>query len=57
MTRGIGDAESIKIYAKALEKDPEFYRFLRSMEAYRIIFKDKSTIILPPDTELFKYLK
>ncbi len=55
--RGAGDAESIKIYAKALGKNPEFYSFLRSMEAYKILFKKKSTIILPPDTEFFKYLK
>lgn len=55
--RGAGDAESIKIYAKALGKDPEFYSFIRSMDAYKILFKEKSTIILPPDSEFFKYLK
>jgi len=55
--RGEGDAESIKIYAAALGKDPEFYSFLRTMEAYKVLFKEKSTIILPPDTEFFKYLK
>ena len=55
--RGEGDAESIKIYAKSLEKDPEFYSFIRSMEAYKILFKEKSTIILPPDTEFFRFLK
>tara|TARA_B100000315_G_scaffold157968_1_gene146636 strand:- start:8114 stop:8965 length:852 start_codon:yes stop_codon:yes gene_type:complete len=55
--RGEGDAKSIKIYAGALEKDPEFYSFIRSMEAYKVLFKEKSTIILPPDTEFFKFLK
>ena len=55
--RGEGDAESIKIYAESLEKDPEFYSFIRSMEAYKILFKEKSTIILPPDTEFFRFLK
>jgi len=55
--RGEGDAESIKIYAKSLEKDPEFYSFIRSMEAYKVLFKEKSTIILPPDTEFFRFLK
>lgn len=55
--RGEGDAKSIKIYAKALEKDPEFYSFIRSMEAYKILFKEKTTIILPPDTEFFRFLK
>ena len=54
---GEGDAESIKIYAAALGKNPEFYSFLRTMEAYKVLFKEKSTVILPPDTEFFKYLK
>ena len=55
--RGEGDAKSIKIYANSLEKDPEFYSFIRSMEAYKVLFKEKSTIILPPDTEFFRFLK
>jgi membrane protease subunit HflC len=55
--RGEGDAKSIKIYARSLEKDPEFYSFIRSMEAYKVLFKEKSTIILPPDTEFFRFLK
>jgi membrane protease subunit HflC len=55
--KGEGDAKSIGIYAEALEKDPEFYSFIRSMEAYKNIFKEKSTIILPPDTEFFRFLK
>jgi membrane protease subunit HflC len=55
--KGEGDAKSIKIYAESLEKDPEFYSFVRSMEAYKILFKEKSTIILPPDTEFFRFLK
>jgi membrane protease subunit HflC len=55
--RGEGDAKSIKIYAGSLEKDPEFYSFIRSMEAYKVLFKEKSTIILPPDTEFFRFLK
>lgn len=55
--RGEGDAKSIGIYAEALGKDPEFYSFIRSMEAYKILFKEKSTIILSPDTEFFRFLK
>ena len=55
--KGEGDAKSIKIYAESLEKDPEFYSFIRSMEAYKTLFKEKSTIILPPDTEFFRFLK
>lgn len=56
--RGHGDAESIKIYAASLGADPEFYDFIRSMEAYKNLFKgQKSTIILSPDSEFFKFLK
>jgi len=54
--RGRGEAEAIKIYAQALEKDPEFYAFLRSMDAYKKSLKKNTTLILPSDSEFFKYL-
>ena len=53
---GEGDAEAIKIYADALEKDPEFFAFTKSLEVYTKILKDNSTIILSLDSDLFKYL-
>lgn len=55
-TRGEGDAEASRVYAKSYNKNPEFYRFLRSLEAYKATFKDKNDIlILQPDSEFFNY--
>ncbi|MCQ3829209.1 protease modulator HflC [Microbulbifer elongatus] len=56
--RGAGDAEAAKIYAEAYSKNPEFYRFSRSLTAYKESFKDKSDMLLvEPDSEFFRYLK
>ncbi len=56
--RGTGDAESASIYAAAYQKDPEFYKFYRSMEAYRQVFRDKNDLIVTqPDSEFFQYIK
>jgi len=54
--RGEGDAESAHIYATAYAKDPEFYGFVRSLEAYRKALGDKTTMIVPSDHEFFRYL-
>ena len=57
-TRGDGDARSASIYAGAFNKDPEFYEFTRSMNAYAKVFGDKSSmLVLDPNGEFFKYLK
>ena len=53
---GEGDAESIKIYAQAFQKDPKFYEFVRTLEAYEKFIDDKTTAILPADSNLLKYL-
>jgi membrane protease subunit HflC len=55
--KGEGDALAIKIYADALQSDPEFYAFIRSLEAYKKSLKDKTTIILSSESEFLKYLK
>ncbi|MEL4424482.1 protease modulator HflC [Shewanella indica] len=56
--RGEGDAIAAKIYADAYTKDPEFFSFLRSLEAYKASFAGKSDImVLEPDSEFFKYMK
>lgn len=56
--RGKGDAQAFKIYASAYKKDPGFFEFTRSMEAYKKSLADKSTtVIMGPDAEFFKYLK
>jgi membrane protease subunit HflC len=56
--RGEGDAEAAKIYASAYKKDPEFYSFVRSLNAYKQSFSNKGDImLLEPDSDFFKYLK
>jgi membrane protease subunit HflC len=54
--RGEGDAQAARIYAEAYGKDPEFFAFVRSLEAYRKTLGDKTTIVVPPDHEFFRYL-
>ncbi|MBB1272275.1 MULTISPECIES: protease modulator HflC [Psychromonas] len=55
--RGRGDAESSKIYSEAFSQDPEFYAFLRSMQAYQKSFADKQDVmVLSPDSDFFKYM-
>jgi modulator of FtsH protease HflC len=54
--RGEGEAEAAAIYAKAYERDPEFYGFYRSLEAYREAFRSKDgVLVLDPNSEFFKY--
>jgi membrane protease subunit HflC len=55
--RGKGDAESIRIYADAFEKDPNFYKLTRTLEAYRKFLDQNTTLILSSDSPLFKYLE
>lgn len=56
--KGEGDAQASRIYAQAFSKNPEFYSFYRSMEAYRDSFKNKSDVLLlEPNSDFFKYLK
>jgi len=54
--KGAGDAEAIKIYAEAFEKDPEFFAFVRTLEAYKKSLRHDTTVILPSDSEFFQYL-
>lgn len=55
--RGNGEAKAFKIYAKALSFDPEFYSFVRSLEAYRKSIGSKTKFILSQDAEFLRYLK
>ncbi|KZN28740.1 protease modulator HflC [Pseudoalteromonas luteoviolacea] len=56
--RGEGDAEAANIYAQAYNKDPEFFGFIRSLEAYKKTFTSKSDVmVLSPDSEFFDYMK
>ena len=54
--RGEGEAEAISILAEALNRDPELFSFLRSLEAYQKIILGQDTIILSSDAPLFDYL-
>jgi len=57
-TKGEGDAKAAAIYAAAYGKNPEFYAFYRSMQAYRESFKSKSDLmVLDPSSDFFKYMK
>jgi membrane protease subunit HflC len=54
--RGDGDAERARVFADAYQKDPEFYSFYRSMQAYAKSLAGKgTTLVLSPDSEFFKY--
>ena len=57
LVRGDGDAKAAAIYAKAFNKDPEFYSFYRSLDAYRKTFGAGGDVMLiEPDSEFFKYM-
>lgn len=56
--RGDGDAKAAAIYAEVYSKDPEFYSFTRSLQAYRESFADRSDmLVLDPESEFFKYMQ
>lgn len=56
--RGEGDAQSISIYADAYGKDPNFFAFYRSLQAYRDSLSGPgTTLVLSPDSDFFKYLE
>ena len=54
--RGEGEADAIRILADALEKDPEFFSFRRSLEAYQRILNTGTTVILSAEADLFRFL-
>ena len=56
--KGEGDAKASEIYSQAYGKNPEFYAFYRSLDAYRNSFKSKNDVmVLEPDSDFFKYLR
>ncbi|MFO1389730.1 protease modulator HflC [Cellvibrio sp.] len=56
--RGEGDAKAAAIYAAAYTKDPEFYSFLRSLNAYKKSFAGKEDLmVVDPKSDFFRYLK
>ena len=56
--RGEGDAKASQIYAQAFGQNAEFYKFYRSLEAYRASFRNRTDVmVLDPNSEFFKYFK
>lgn len=55
--RGRADAEAAQIYAESYNANPELYGFLRSMETYRKVVTDDTTLVLGTGSELFQYLE
>lgn len=53
--RGQGDAESTRIYANAYSQDPDFFSFIRHLDAYERIFGQESTLLLRPDSPLMRF--
>lgn len=57
LLRGEGDAQAAAIYSQAYTQDPEFYAFVRSLNAYRSSFKDKQDLlVVDPNSDFFRYL-
>jgi len=54
--RGEGDAKAVEIYANAYSADTKFYEFVRTLDTYKKIIDDKTTLVLPADSRLFKLL-
>jgi membrane protease subunit HflC len=55
--RGEADAEATAVYAEAYGKDPEFYAFLRTLEAYQKAVQKNGRMVLSTDSEFYRYLK
>lgn len=57
-TRLLGRAEATAMeeLGKAYNKDPEFYKFIRALDSYDLIIDEQTTLILPTENELFKFL-
>ena len=54
--KGNANAEATLIYAKAFEKDPEFYRFIKTLETYRKSFDENTTLVMDADDDFARYL-
>ena len=54
--RGEGDAKAVQIYARSYSADPKFYEFVRTLDTYKKVVDDKTTLVLPSGSKLFKLL-
>ena len=57
LLQGEAEEEAINILAESLGKDPEFYDFRRSLEAYKLVIDSQTSLVLDPDSDLLKYLE
>jgi modulator of FtsH protease HflC len=58
--RGVADAKATEIYARAYNQSPEavaFYEFTRTMQSYKSIIAENTTLVLSTGSDLFKFLK
>lgn len=55
--RGEGEAQATAIYAEAFGRDPKFYGFWRSLEAYRTTLTNGTQVVLTPESEFLQYLR
>lgn len=53
---GKAEAEAMDLLGKAYRQDPEFYKFIRALDSYDLIIDRNTTLMLPADNELFRYL-
>jgi membrane protease subunit HflC len=54
--KGDGDAQSTRIYGAAYSRDPQFYKLVRTLESYKKILDDKTTVVLSSDSDLLRLL-
>ena len=57
LIEGEGEARAVKIFAEAVQEDPEFFAFQRSLEAYKKFLPTNSTMVLSSESELFQFLQ
>ena len=55
--KGEGDAKAASISADAFGRDPGFYQFYQSLQAYRSVFKPGDVIVVDPDSEFFRFMR
>lgn len=55
--RGQGEGERARIFARAYGRDPEFASFYRSMRAYEVALDNGTPIVVPPDSDFFRYMQ
>ena len=55
--KGKAEAEATKIFGGAYSQDPEFYAFTKTLDSYKNIIGDKTSLVLSSDSDIFRYLR